>query len=68
MYLWVPCPPGLSSSEFALSVLQNTGVVFTPGSAFGQGGEGFVRVSLIAECDRLREAIARLEKAGIRYS
>ena len=68
MYLWVPCPPGMSSSEFALSVLQNTGVVFTPGSAFGEGGEGFVRVSLIAECDRLREAIGRLAKAGIRYS
>ena len=68
MYLWVPCPTGMSSSEFALSVLQNTGVVFTPGSAFGEGGEGFVRVSLIAECDRLREAIGRLDKAGIRYS
>ena len=68
MYLWVPCPPGMTSSEFALSVLQNTGVVFTPGSAFGEGGEGFVRVSLIAECDRLREAIGRLAKAGIRYS
>lgn len=68
MYLWVPCPPGMTSSEFALSVLQNTGVVFTPGSAFGEGGEGFVRVSLIAECDRLREAIGRLDKAGIRYS
>ena len=68
MYLWVPCPPGISSTEFALSVLQKTGVVFTPGSAFGVGGEGFVRVSLIAECDRLREAITRLDKAGIRYS
>ncbi|MEM9218543.1 MAG: aspartate aminotransferase [Cyanobacteria bacterium P01_F01_bin.150] len=68
MYLWVPCPTGMRSSEFALSVLQNTGVVFTPGSAFGEGGEGFVRVSLIAECDRLREAIGRLDKAGIRFS
>ncbi|NET47556.1 MAG: aspartate aminotransferase [Merismopedia sp. SIO2A8] len=68
MYLWVPCPPGITSTDFALSVLQQTGVVFTPGSAFGQGGEGYVRVSLIAECDRLQEAITRLDKAGIRYS
>lgn len=68
MYLWIPCPPGLSSAEFALSVLQRTGVVFTPGSAFGTSGEGYLRISLIADCDRLREAMARLEKAGIRYA
>ncbi|MEB3233250.1 MAG: aspartate aminotransferase [Leptolyngbyaceae bacterium] len=68
MYLWVPCPPGLSATEFALTVLQRTGVVLTPGSAFGVGGEGYVRVSLIAECDRLREAVTRLDKAGIRYA
>jgi len=68
MYLWLPCPPGISSSEFALSVLQQTGVVLTPGSAFGAGGEGYLRVSLIAPCDRLREAMGRLEAAGIRYA
>ncbi|MEO0406427.1 MAG: aspartate aminotransferase [Cyanobacteria bacterium P01_A01_bin.135] len=68
MYLWLPCPPGISSAEFALSVLQRTGVVFTPGSAFGSAGEGYVRVSLIAECDRLREAMGRLAEAGIRYA
>ncbi|NEQ96303.1 MAG: aspartate aminotransferase [Cyanothece sp. SIO2G6] len=68
MYLWVPCPPGLSATEFALTVLQKTGVVLTPGSAFGAGGEGYVRVSLIAECDRLREAVTRLDKADIRYA
>ncbi|MGK7888856.1 MAG: aspartate aminotransferase [Leptolyngbyaceae cyanobacterium] len=68
MYLWVPCPSGLSATEFALTVLQKTGVVLTPGSAFGAGGEGYVRVSLIAECDRLQEAVTRLDKAGIRYT
>lgn len=67
MYLWVPCPVGLGSTDFALSVLEQTGVVVTPGNAFGDGGEGYVRVSLIAECDRLGEALQRLEKAGIRY-
>ncbi|HEY9699393.1 MAG TPA: aspartate aminotransferase [Trichocoleus sp.] len=67
MYLWIPCPVGMSSTDFALSVLQQTGVVVTPGNAFGAGGEGFVRISLIADCDRLQEALDRLKQAGIRY-
>ncbi len=67
MYLWVPCPPGVGSTDFALSVLQQTGVVVTPGNAFGAGGEGYVRISLIAECDRLGEALNRLKQAGITY-
>ncbi|MBW4660149.1 MAG: aspartate aminotransferase [Drouetiella hepatica Uher 2000/2452] len=68
MYLWVACPPGIGSTDFALSVLQQTGVVVTPGNAFGAGGEGYVRISLIADCDRLQEALDRFDKAGIRYS
>jgi LL-diaminopimelate aminotransferase len=67
MYLWVPCPPGMGSTDFALSVLQATGVVLTPGNAFGAGGEGYVRISLIADCDRLGEALDRLKTADIRY-
>lgn len=67
MYLWIPVPEGLTSADFALKVLESTGVVFTPGSAFGQGGEGYVRISLIAGCDRLGEAIGRLKQAGIRF-
>ncbi len=68
MYLWVACPPGIGSTDFALSVLQQTGVVVTPGNAFGAGGEGYVRISLIADCDRLQEALDRFDKAGIRYA
>ncbi len=67
MYVWVPCPPGMGSTDFALSVLQQTGVVVTPGNAFGVGGEGYVRISLIAECDRLQEALHRIKQAGIRF-
>ncbi|WP_421655463.1 aspartate aminotransferase [Leptothermofonsia sp. ETS-13] len=67
MYLWVPCPPGVGSTDFALSVLQQTGVVVTPGNAFGIGGEGYVRISLIADCDRLGEALNRFKQAGILY-
>ena len=67
MYLWVPCPPGVGSTDFALSVLQQTGVVVTPGNAFGIAGEGYVRVSLILECDRLAEALDRFKQANICY-
>ncbi len=67
MYLWVPCPPGVGSTDFALSVLQQTGVVVTPGNAFGIAGEGYVRISLIAECDRLAEALHRFKQANIHY-
>ncbi|NES67970.1 MAG: LL-diaminopimelate aminotransferase, partial [Okeania sp. SIO2D1] len=48
-------------------VLQKTGVVLTPGNAFGSGGEGYVRVSLIAECERLAEVLSRFQQAGISY-
>ncbi|NJK64924.1 MAG: aspartate aminotransferase [Synechococcaceae cyanobacterium SM2_3_1] len=72
MYLWVPTPRTSSgeaegSTEFALRVLESTGVVVTPGNAFGEGGEGFVRISLIADCERLGEAFRRWETAGICY-
>ncbi|MCX7596523.1 MAG: aminotransferase class I/II-fold pyridoxal phosphate-dependent enzyme, partial [Fischerella sp.] len=67
MYLWVPCSVGMSSTDFALWVLQQTGVVVTPGNAFGIGGEGYVRISLIAECDRFAEVLHRFKQAGIQY-
>ncbi len=67
MYLWIETPVGQGSTEFALDVLQKTGIVMTPGNAFGEAGEGYVRISLIADCDRLGEVIKRLKQAGIRY-
>jgi len=67
MYLWVNCPLGIGSTDFALSVLQQTGVVVTPGNAFGIAGEGYVRMSLIAECDRLQEVLRRFKQANICY-
>ncbi|WNC52037.1 MULTISPECIES: aspartate aminotransferase [unclassified Thermosynechococcus] len=67
MYLWVPVPLGMSSTDFALKLLQETGVVVTPGNAFGEGGEGYVRISLIADRDRLGEALKRMAQANIRF-
>lgn len=59
-YLWVPTPPGLSAADTAALVLDRTGVVLTPGSAYGASGEGYVRLSLTAADERIQEACARI--------
>jgi LL-diaminopimelate aminotransferase len=59
MYLWIPLPDGLSSSLFADRLLTEEGVIVMPGSGFGDGGEGFFRISFIASAERLREAAVR---------
>jgi len=67
MYLWLKVPSNRKSKEFCLSVMNETGVVFTPGVAFGKSGDSYFRVSLVQDQKRLKEAIARLKKANIRY-
>lgn len=66
-YFWLPVPPGWRSYGFCRYVMDQTGVVVTPGIAFGQDGDGFVRLSLIAPQHRLQEAIQRLKAAAIHY-
>jgi LL-diaminopimelate aminotransferase len=61
-YVWVETPKGYTSAEFATRVLEQTGVVITPGTGFGPTGEGFVRFSLTVNGDRLSEAIGRIER------
>jgi len=61
-YLWIPVPTKESSIDFAARVLDETGVVVTPGVGFGSYGEGYVRVSLTQKTERLREALERLKK------
>jgi LL-diaminopimelate aminotransferase len=59
MYLWVPLPPHVPSASFAERLLEEEGVVVLPGSAFGEGGEGYFRVSFIAPPERIREGARR---------
>ncbi len=59
MYLWLPLPESLPSAAFADRLLQEEGVVVMPGSSFGSGGEGFVRISFITSPDRIAEAAVR---------
>jgi len=64
LYLLVDVSPsGLSSRDFALSLLDEHGVAVVPGSAFGPGAEGLVRVSLCVAQERLDEGLARLAAA-----
>ncbi len=65
-YLWVPVPKGFTAKSFSVEVLAKAGVVLTPGSGFGAAGEGYVRAALTVGVDRIREAVERLRKLGIR--
>ncbi|HWU36583.1 MAG TPA: LL-diaminopimelate aminotransferase [Candidatus Acidoferrum sp.] len=67
-YLWVPVPSGFTSTSFSLEVLAKAGVVLTPGSGFGAAGEGYVRATFTVGVDRLREAVERIKKLGVRGS
>ncbi|WP_418792582.1 LL-diaminopimelate aminotransferase [Phosphitispora sp. TUW77] len=62
IYLWVPVPKGYTSMSFAEMVFEKTGVVITPGNGYGEYGEGFFRIALTVEKERIEEAIDRLKK------
>ncbi len=66
MYLWLKVPQGYKSKEYCRMVMDKTGVVFTPGIAFGKMSDDRFRVSLVQPDEKLKEAIERLEKFGIR--
>ncbi len=67
MYLWLKVPKGYTSSEFCDMVMNKTGVVFTPGSAFGKHSDGYFRISTVQPDEKIAEALDRLEKFGIKY-
>ena len=62
MYLWVALPDGVPSKPFAEKLMEDEGVIVLPGAAFGDGGEGFFRVSFIVSPERVREAAKRAGK------
>lgn len=64
-YLWVKVPPGHDSVSFASLVLDEAGVVLTPGSGFGEAGEGYVRIALTVPEARLEEAAQRMQGINI---
>jgi LL-diaminopimelate aminotransferase len=61
IYVWAPIPAGYANSAaYAEFVLEQAGVVITPGAVYGPAGEGWFRISLTTPDDRLLEAVRRL--------
>ncbi len=63
-FLWIPVPAGETSESFSGRCLEQ-GVVVLPGSALGPSGEGYVRASLTATTEQLREALARMTRLSV---
>lgn len=61
LYIWARIPEGFTSIEFATQLLDDTGVVVTPGIGYGKNGEGYIRISITTPDDRLDEALKRME-------
>lgn len=61
-YVWCRVPEGYTSESFVARLIDEAGVVVTPGVGFGEHGEGYFRVSLTVPTERLREAVERLKK------
>ncbi len=61
-YVWLPVPPGYTSQELCMKLLQEAHVVVIPGNGFGPNGEGYFRISLTIADARLEEAIDRIKK------
>lgn len=66
MFVWAPIPEGYSSSvEFCFTLLEKTGVLCTPGSAFGTLGEGYVRFALVKTPEEIREIVQAVAAGGV---
>jgi LL-diaminopimelate aminotransferase len=62
-YFWVRVPAGHTSESFTELVLEEAGVLVSPGPAYGPSGEGFFRISLTVPDERLEEAVRRIESS-----
>src|SRR5205814_6772478 len=64
MFVWAKYPAPfagtLSSVDFAMKLLEEANVAVSPGSGFGPAGEGFVRMSLVENENRLRQALRQM--------
>ena len=66
MFAWAHIPEKFNTStEFCMELMEKTGVICTPGSAFGSLGEGYVRFALVLPVDQINEAVNRIDESGI---
>lgn len=65
MYIWAKIPPKfahMSSIDFAMKLLKEAEAAVSPGSGFGKLGEGYVRIALVENKDRIRQALRNIKK------
>ncbi len=60
LYIWAKVPEGYTSIEFTNDLLDNLGIVVTPGTGYGANGEGYVRLSLTIQDANLVKGLSRL--------
>ncbi len=66
MFAWAKIPDGYESSvDFCMKLMDKTGVIVTPGSAFGSNGEGYVRMALVVDEETIQEIISVLGRSGL---
>ncbi len=66
MFVWAKIPEGYASSvDFCMKLMERTGVIVTPGSAFGSNGEGYVRMALVVNESVIEEIVDVLDASGI---
>ena len=66
MFLWAPIPDKYGSSmEFVLDLVEQTGVITTPGEAFGPSGDRFVRIAFVQDVDTINRAVRSIKESGI---
>lgn len=65
MFVWAKYPYEIDSVSFAFAAIEQVGVVMVPGISFGTEGEGYVRLALVQEKERLQEAVERLKTLKI---
>lgn len=61
-YVWVPVPSGYISAELCQMLLEKAHIVATPGTGFGENGEGYIRLALTVPVSRVKQAISRIKK------
>ena len=60
LYLWARVPEGYTSAAFAARLLEDTAIVVTPGSSYGEYGEGYIRLSLTTPDNMIEKGLERL--------
>jgi len=61
-YLWANCPTGMTSEGFTMKLMEEAGIVTSPGTGFGKHGEGYIRFALTQSVEKIEALRPRLEK------